>query len=465
MPHRVRTKPSMAGHKVRVSKHVTASIPSESTSGPRHHKQFSRGWKAGYEQGVRLGQEAFTSRFEGTSIIIPTFNSRELLMNCIDSIEANTPMPYEIIVVDNASTDGTVEALRRRGGGIRVGVHQANLGFARAVNTGLMMSKGQNIAWLNPDMLVTEYWLNNMLLCLESRPDIGAVGPVTNNIEGPQQMEVSYNTAAEMRTFAAKYNQKDSRRWELTDRLASFCVLMKRETLEKTGYFDEDYRLRNVENNDWMIRLRYLGRVMVIAGDSFIHHVTSQTGGAPGFEEGQINEENSRLLADKWGDPYKRLHTLVNHGMLNPALKSADYFPDHILVSDLRGRNYWLENGIKRPVVNYIPHMHGLSVPVQMSILDLGQLVMGRSIRAEELRLRLGAGKLQNEGREGSLYRLSDGRMVQVQQNKYREFITGYAADSWGLTDRFLDQAPEAIQNLQEGLPILARNGLVSVHL
>ncbi|MNX10188.1 N-acetylglucosaminyl-diphospho-decaprenol L-rhamnosyltransferase [compost metagenome] len=467
MPHRARTKPTMAGHKVRVSTHVTASIPPESASGPRHRKQFSRGWKAGYEQGVRLGQEAFASIFEGTSIIIPTFNSRELLMNCIDSIEANTPMPYEIIVVDNASTDGTVEALRRRrGGSIRVGVHPANLGYARAVNTGLMMSKGQNIVWLNPDMLVTEYWLNNMLLCLESRPDIGAVGPVTNNSEGPQQREVSYNTVSEMWTFAAKYNQKDSRRWALTDRLASFCVLMKRETLEKTGYFDEDYRLRNAENDDWMIRLRYLGRVMVMAGDTFIHHVTSETGGAPpGFEEGQINEENSRLLPDKWGDPHKRLPTLGNHGMLNQALKSADYFPAHILVSDLRGRNYWLEYGIKRPVVNYIPHMDGLPVPVQMSMLDLRQLVMGRPIRAEELRLRLGAGKLQNEGREGALYRLSDGRLVQVQHNKYREFITGYAADSWGLTDRFLDEVPEEIQNLQEGLPILPRNCLTSAHL
>lgn len=466
MPHRGRTKRIMAGHKVRVSTHVAASIPPEAASGPRHRKQFRRGWKAGFEQGVRLGQEAFASIFEGTSIIIPTFNSREMLMNCIDSIEANTPMPYEIIVVDNASTDGTVEVLRRRGGSIRVGVHPANLGFARAVNTGLMMSKGQSIVWLNPDMLVTENWLNNMLMCLASRPDIGAVGPVTNHyIEGPQQMEVSYNTLSEMWTFAAKYNQKDSRRWVLTDRLASFCVLVKRETLEKTGYFDEGCRSRNGGNDDWMIRLRYLERMMAIAGDTFIHHVTSPAGGAADLEEGQINEDTSRMLPDKWGDPHKQLHALGNRGMLNQTLKSADYFPTYILVSDLKGRSYWLEHGIKRPVVNYIPHMDGLPVPVQMSMLDLRQLVMGRAIRAEELRLRFGVGKLQNEGREGVLYRLTDGRLVQVQENKYREFITSYAADSWGLTGRFLDEVPEEIQNLQEGLPILPRNGLTSDHL
>ncbi|WP_433943965.1 glycosyltransferase family 2 protein [Paenibacillus sp. SN-8-1] len=464
MPHRVRTKPSMAGHKVRVSKHVTASIPPKSASGPRHRKQFSRGWKAGYEQGVRLGQETFASRFEGTSIIIPTFNSRELLMNCIDSIEANTPMPYEIIVVDNASTDGTVEVLRRRGGRIRVGVHQANLGFARAVNTGLMMSKGQNVVWLHPRTLVTKHWLNNMLLCLESRPDIGAVGPVTNHIEGPQGMKVSYSTVSEMWSFAAGYNQMGGRRWAPTDRLASFCVLMKREFLEKIGYFDEGYS-QKAGNEDWMIRLRYLGRVMFIAEDTFIHHVTNPTGVADSLEQDHVNDENRRELLDKWGDPHKWLHTLSSRGMLNPAMKSTDYFPAHILVSDSKGRSYWLEHGIKRPVVNYIPQMDGLPVPVQVSMLDLRQLVMGRPIRAEELRLRLGPGKLQKEGYEEVLYRLPDGRLVQVQQNKYREFITGYAADSWGLTGQFLDEVPEEIRNLQEGLPILPRNCLTADHL
>src|SRR5690606_4927691 len=98
----------------------------------------------------------------------------------------------EIIVVDDGSVDGTREALQKRRGLIRVGVHSENLGFASAVNTGLMMAKGNMIVLLNNDVLVTERWLSQLLTALNSNKGVAAVGPVTNYIGGEQQINTTY---------------------------------------------------------------------------------------------------------------------------------------------------------------------------------------------------------------------------------------------------------------------------------
>ncbi|GIP24107.1 glycosyltransferase family 2 protein [Paenibacillus sp. J22TS3] len=441
-------------------------------SGRHGRERYSRGYKAGYTQGVKAGIEDFGKAFEGTSIIIPTYNGRELLMKCIDSIEAHTTHPFEIIVVDNGSTDGTVKALRSRAGSIRIGLHESNLGFARAVNTGLMMSKGRTIVLLNNDTLVTERWLSNLLLCLESSPEIGAVGPVTNYIGGEQQIEVPYREVSEMWPFAAAYNQSNPSRWQTTDRLAGFCLLMKREVWERSGYFDEGYRIGNFEDDDLMVRLRYLGRSLLIAGDTFIHHtgsMTMRTLGAEGYRE--VNEGNRQFFAEKWGNSFERLQVLKAEGRLNSTLKTADYFPAHIRVRDSGGRCWWLEQGRKHLILDDDAQLELLPLPepVLLSMVDLRLLgtaepLAGAEVRRrmEEISTRSSSGE---EAVEGAVYRLADGRWMQVQQGSRREFITAYAAQSWGVEARTPHLVPEHVLALPEGLPILPRVSLIAGHL
>lgn len=461
MAGRVRRKSDYSSRRAGSSTHAVQAAGTR-----RRTQQFSRGFKTGYEQGVRSGQEDFGRPFEGTSIIIPTYNGRDLLMKCIDSIEANTALPYEIIVVDNASSDGTVEAIRRRGGSIRLGVHPANLGFARAVNTGLMMSKGQNVVLLNNDTLVTERWLSNMLILLESEQDIGAVGPVTNYIGGSQQIEVPYQDIADMWSFAAAHNRSDPSRWQTTDRIAGFCVLMRREVWERTGYFDEGFKIGNFEDDDFMVRLRYLGRRIVIAGDTFIHHTGSATMRTLGHEGYQaVNERNREFFATKWGNSFERLQDLGSRGRLVSPLRSADYYPSHMLVRDFGRRLYWLEKGIKHSVVDEasLSPNQLQSPPVQLSMVDLRQLASGSPVTPAELELRQAiCDKGSGEENEGNLYLLEDGRMCQVQQGELREFITAYAAESWGMSGKFSTCVPAKVLALPEGLPILPRAQLES---
>ena len=118
-----------------------------------------------------------------TSIIILTHKQLELTKQCLQSIETHTPESHEIIIVDNASTDGTLDYLRRyesAHSNVHVIANKENLGFAGGNNQGLALSKGEYVLLLNNDTVVTDGWLSRMLATLMNHPEAGLVGPMSN---------------------------------------------------------------------------------------------------------------------------------------------------------------------------------------------------------------------------------------------------------------------------------------------
>lgn len=425
---------------------------------------FDQGYQAGYEKGKKAGYGDFEQPFEGTSIIIPTFNKKSLLLQCLDSIEAHTSYPYEVIVVDDASSDGTSEALRHRRK-VRLAVHAENAGFAGSVNTGLMMAKGRTILVLNNDVLVTENWLSNMLSCLNSEPDIGAVGPVTNYIGGEQQIEAPYRDIAEMWGFAAAHNRKDPQRWRRTDRLVGFCLLMKRETVIRTGYFDEGYRVGNYEDDDWMIRLRLQGLKLMIAGDAFIHHFGSETMKSLNHADvSQTSKANQDYFHQKWGNVHERLAQVEarrSEGTPEPAGDNrSESYPVQVLASSGNGTLYWLELGNRYRIQGTDAASLARQFP-SVSAIRLSQRALQRIPYGGEWELpeavQAISRALSPEGRfgEGSVMELPDGRFYQMDRGKVRRFWTPYAARVWGLADRARPVSPEEIAAFPEGPYVL----------
>lgn len=419
---------------------------------------FQKGYEAGYTHGILKGKQSYGSFFEGTSIIIPTFNQKALLLQCIESIEAHTTMPYEIIVVDNGSEDGTAEELRSRRVSIRLAVHSQNLGFARAINTGLMMAKGSTIVLLNNDTLVTEGWLSNMLRCLNDCPEIAVVGPVTNYISGEQQIDVPYEDIAGMYEFAAIYNASDERKWWNTDRLVGFCLLFARSTFEGVGYLDEGYEFGNFEDDDWIVRLRFQGKKMKIAGDTFIHHfgsVTMKGLGNEGFKK--VNGQNENFFTEKWGNVYEILQRQSGQNC-SEGTKSLDFFPTHIWIRGLGERVYWLEHGVKYPIDHGVLNENEKHRAIRLSVIDLLQLPTGPQRCSEEA-------LSPTSAYEGALFRGADGCIYQLDQGKRREIVSSYAILSWGLVvgeDR--DLITEG-SKLPIGVPILPAPRLKSEDL
>jgi GT2 family glycosyltransferase len=235
-----------------------------------------------------------------TSIIIPNFNGLSYLKDCIYSIREHTHLPYELIVVDNGSTDGSVDfCLSERVTIVSLGY---NAGFPAACNLGLKVASGDALLLLNNDVIVTENWLFNMQRCLYSQEEIGIVGPMTNFASGAQQIDEPFTNIGDM---AARFNRPDRKKWKSTNRIVGMCMLFKRELLERIGYLDERFSPGHFEDDDFCYRARQAGFRLMICGDVFVFHHGSASFGRQGEERVQrLIRENRQKFLEKWGlDP------------------------------------------------------------------------------------------------------------------------------------------------------------------
>jgi GT2 family glycosyltransferase len=244
--------------------------------------------------------------FSLTSIIIPTMNGLALLRSCIASIRKYTDprrTPYEIIVADDGSDDGTSEwCMNERIPFVRL---TGSAGFPAACNRGMRMAAGEQQLLLNNDTIVTRNWLLNLLTALYSSPEIGIVGPITNCASGRQQVSLPFSDLAEFQRLAAETNRSDSAKWEPALRIAGLCFLLKRTVYERAGELDERYAPGYYEDDDYCFRARRLGFGLRICRDTYIYHV-----GGASFNEsrtGALEEllrRNRRIFMDKWNvDP------------------------------------------------------------------------------------------------------------------------------------------------------------------
>jgi len=239
------------------------------------------------------------SDFGRTSIVIVTHNQLEYTRQCLDSVRRFTDEPFELIVVDNASTDGTVEYLRALPG-VRVIANDANRGFPAAVNQGIAIASGRQVLLLNNDTVVTTGWLGRMLRALHGDPLVGLVGPCSNFVSGPQQVEAGYDNMAELDGFAWDWGKAHEGLRVQVNRLVGFCLLIRREVIETIGLLDERFGVGCFEDDDYCLRAIQAGFRAVIAGDAFVHHYGGRTFVGSGVDVGRLMAENQQRFREKW---------------------------------------------------------------------------------------------------------------------------------------------------------------------
>lgn len=234
-----------------------------------------------------------------TSIIILTHNQLACTRACLNSISIRTDEPYELIVVDNGSTDGTRDYLRGLSG-VRLIENDRNVGFPAGVNQGLRLATGEQILLLNNDTVVTTGWLRRMLDCLYSNKEIGLVGPVTNNISGVQCVPAAYDDLGLLDGYAWEWSKTHRGQQMPTERLVGFCLLARRELVDRIGGLDERFGLGTYEDDDYCRRAIGAGYRCMVAVDSFIHHFGSQTFAANNIDAQQLLSRNKALFDEKW---------------------------------------------------------------------------------------------------------------------------------------------------------------------
>ena len=257
-----------------------------------------------------------------TSIIILSCNTCDYTQLCIESIRQHTRAgSYELIVIENGSSDGSVEWLKQQKD-IRLLCNTENMGFPKGCNQGLRLAKGDDLLLLNSDTMVTPNWLDNLRTALYSRDNVGAVSCVTNRCSNLQQIPVPYDDAAEAEDFAARYNKSDSAKWQEWLTLVGFCFLLKREVYAVTGGLDERFSPGNFEDDDLSLRIRQDGYSLLLCRDTFIHHfgsasflaaLTPEQRGVKQEKWRILMQHNQEIFLKKWGftTPYKRMSRAI----------------------------------------------------------------------------------------------------------------------------------------------------------
>jgi GT2 family glycosyltransferase len=239
------------------------------------------------------------------SVVVVTYGNREMTRACLDSVRDVGAWPnLQVIVVDNASTDGTPSDLRERAarGEITAIFNDANRGFAAANNQGLAVADGRYLVLLNNDTVVTRGWVGALVRHLAANPSVGMIGPSTNAIGNEARVDAGYATLAEMPKWAADFVRRNDGVAFAIPMLAMFCAALPREVFETVGPLDERFGVGMFEDDDYARRVRAAGLGIVCARDAFVHHwMKASFSKLPEAEYRAIFERNRRLFEEKWG--------------------------------------------------------------------------------------------------------------------------------------------------------------------
>lgn len=295
------------------------------------------------------------------SLVILTFNQWDVTEECLASIKRHTPEPYELIVVDNGSTDGTPQRLMERAaedGRYRLVLNPENRGYAAGCNQGMHQACGSYIVLLNNDVIVTPEWLTGLLECHASDPLAGIVGPLTNNASGIQVVsDPDYADSGELDAFARQFRVQHRFRKVNSRRIVGFCMLFSRSLTDKIGLLDEQFGTGNYEDDDFCIRSAVAGHQNMIAADVYIHHHGSISFRANRIDYGSALSKNAALFQKKWSQPVTdpvlgkqiavyRMLEQAERFLLDERYKEAEKLlliclrdhPDDIRVQNLAGR-------------------------------------------------------------------------------------------------------------------------------
>jgi len=224
------------------------------------------------------------------SIVIVTWNCREVLLDSLQSIEREVHsrrddgrIETETLVVDNGSEDGSVEAVRERFPWAEVIALPENIGFAAGNNVGLRRAKGRHAVLLNSDTVVLRDGLERCVRYLDRHPDVGVVGPQLLNPDGSKQNCIHNYPGFATELFPKGLLERflperyPSKRFEHAapidvEAVLGACLFVRREVLESVGLMPEDYFFF-LEETDWCFRISHAGWRIVHIPDARIVHI------------------------------------------------------------------------------------------------------------------------------------------------------------------------------------------------
>jgi GT2 family glycosyltransferase len=272
------------------------------------------------------------------AVVIPTFNGAHLLRTCLESLFAHPPQrcEMEVIVVDDASRDGTVERFRNHELPMQVVAHEENQGFAISCNDGAAAAGDVDfVVFLNNDTVALPGWLDALVDSLIEDPEVGAVGSKLLFPDGKvQHAGVMISQDRWPRHLYAGFpgDHPAVDRSRLVAAVTGACLMIRRETFEALDGFDTAY-VNGYEDVDLCLRLGERGEAIRYCAESVLYHLESVTR----WDDSQTEhvEHNSMLFAERWHDkiePDDFAHYLAD-GLVT--VEYGTFFPLRLSVSPL----------------------------------------------------------------------------------------------------------------------------------
>lgn len=299
------------------------------------------------------------------SIIIPIYNAYEETKKCINSIFENTEMDYEIILINDCSSDSRISELLNTLSdldNVKVIENQINKGFTGTVNVGLLNSSNNDVVLLNSDTIVTKNWLKKLIIAAYSDEKIGTVTPVSNNsgaFSVPVR-EISNEIPKEIGIDGmANLVEKVSKRIYMDVPTANgFCMYIKRETINDVGLFDEmNFEKGYGEENDYSMRASKKGWKHIIDDSTYIYHKSGAS-----FSEKKIKlmKKHRKILDVKYPDYTEKVQNFINSNELK--------FIENTVQKGME--NYFIKNLNKKRIL-YV--MHNGSGGTRRNVEDLAK--------------------------------------------------------------------------------------------
>ncbi len=280
-------------------------------------------------------------------IIIVTWNGRDFLETCLESLKQLRYPDYTIVVVDNGSTDGTGELLRQAYPYVQHIELEKNTGFCHANNVGISASKGTYVALLNNDTRVTSGWLSALVNALEDRPDYGFASSSMRQMKMPKTIDRvadAFSTAGFMWALGAHECIENYTRPMDIFAASAGAVLYRRSALDCAGTFDERY-FAYIEDIDLSWRLQHAGYRGIYAPDAVVYHYGSGT--SRGLKNPWVVRQTVRNL---WLTMSKNIPVVTGIKMAPRILLYHLYwmFRFRCVIPYIRG---WLSYIIREPMV------------------------------------------------------------------------------------------------------------------
>jgi GT2 family glycosyltransferase len=254
------------------------------------------------------------------AIVIVSYNARADLEQCLESLRANAPaVSTRIVVVDNASSDGSAVMVRARFPEVAVMEAGANLGFAGGTNAGIRASESEYLLFLNPDTVVPPGAVDALVEVLRRRPDVGIVGPRIVDEQG--KAELSFGrmvgplnelrqklTGALHRRGGAGRVERLSRCEHYADWVSGACLMVRRRDAEAVGLLDERFFIY-LEDVDFCAAVRSLGkRVLFTPAAEILHRRGRSVAAAPAATAEQYRRSQVAFYAKhhpRWVGPLR----------------------------------------------------------------------------------------------------------------------------------------------------------------